>query len=323
MLALFALACEDDDGNDRNANFDDNPAPIEGVSTIASFPLTLQRSDGQPITINQPPTRIVSLSPAATEIIYALGAQGSLVAVDNQADYPPEVATLSGRVDAFEPNLEAIAGFQPDLVIVATDIDGIVGRLDQLNIPVLFLDIDTGAKSVDDVMGQIRILGQVTGTTERAIEIITDMGERVQAVRQTLAGQSRASGFKVYHELDSTFFTISNDTFIGDLYEILYTQNIAGDGGGQPYPQMTQEAIISANPDVIILADEEFGVTIDSVKARPGWDAIAAVQEDRIYGIDPDIISRPGPRIIDALEILAAHIYPERFEAPAAETATQ
>ena len=103
------------------------------------------------------------------------------------------------------------------------------------------------------------------------------------------------------------------DTFIGNLYTVLRATNIAGDGGGIAYPQLTQEAIIAANPDVIVLGDEAFGVSIDSVKARPGWDAIAAVQNERIYSIDPDIISRPGPRIVDALEELARKLYPELF----------
>jgi iron complex transport system substrate-binding protein len=109
-------------------------------------------------------------------------------------------------------------------------------------------------------------------------------------------------------------FTVSEGSFIGDLYRTLRARNIAGDGGGSAYPQMTQEAVIASAPEVIILADEESGVTIDSVKARPGWDVIPAVQNDRIYGIDPDIISRPGPRVIDALEQLGEAIYPERFE---------
>jgi iron complex transport system substrate-binding protein len=107
---------------------------------------------------------------------------------------------------------------------------------------------------------------------------------------------------------------VSDDTFIGNVYRTLKARNIAADGGGVTYPQLTQEAIIQANPEVIVLADEEFGVSIASVKARPGWNAIKAIQDDRIYSIDPDIISRPGPRIVDALEELAHDLYPKVFE---------
>jgi iron complex transport system substrate-binding protein len=128
---------------------------------------------------------------------------------------------------------------------------------------------------------------------------------------QALASQDAPT---YYHELDAELYSISNDTFIGNVYRVLKARNIAGDGGGIAYPQMTQEAIIEANPDVIVLADEAFGVTVESVRARPGWSAISAVENDRIYTIDPDIISRPGPRIVDALEELARQLYPQAFE---------
>jgi iron complex transport system substrate-binding protein len=135
----------------------------------------------------------------------------------------------------------------------------------------------------------------------------------VKAVEEKLVGLSNTRGPSVYHELDSTFYSVADDTFIGNLYRTLKARNIAGDGGGIAYPQLTQEAIIAASPDIIVLADEAFGVTEESVRARPGWDAIKAVQDGRIYGVDPDIISRPGPRIVDALEALAADFYPEVF----------
>jgi iron complex transport system substrate-binding protein len=315
VLAFSLLAAACGIGNDDSSKvpaFNDDPTAIP-VATVPAFPITVQRSDAKALTIEKPPARIVSLSPGATEIIYAIGAEGSLAAVDNQADFPDAAKNFPAKVDAYEPNLEAIAGLNPDLVVIATDSAGIVGKLDALNIPVLYSDIDTSVKTVDDVLGQIRLLGQVTGHTEQAVAIINDLGPRVKAVRDALQGTNQANNPKIYHELDSTFYTVSNASFIGDLYNILRVNNIAGDGGGQAYPQMTQEAIIAANPGVIILADEEFGVTVDSVKARPGWDATDAVKDGAIYGIDPDIISRPGPRIVGALEQLAKYIYPERF----------
>lgn len=314
MLAIAAAACNDDGGGGASDRpFIDDPSPIAGIATPATFPLAIQRSDGRTLTLEAPPKRIVSLSPGATEIIFALGAQSALAAVDNQADFPAGAADFPTKVDAFEPNIEAIAALEPDLVLVAADSSGLVGRLDGLGIPVLFRDINTSIRTVEDVFGEIRVLGQVTGTDAEALALIQTLSGRVRAIQDTLQGQSTARGPRVYHELDSTFFTASNDTFIGDLYRILHAQNIAGSGGGNPYPQLTQEAIIAANPDVIILADEEFGVTVESVKARPGWSAVEAVANDRIHGLDPDIISRPGPRIVDALDQLAVFLYPERF----------
>jgi iron complex transport system substrate-binding protein len=284
------------------------------VATTAAYPLTVQRSDGKALTLTKPPARVVSLSPGATEIIYAIGAESSLVAVDKQADYPDAAKNFATKVDAFEPNVETIAGLTPDLVIVATDTNGIVGKLDGLKIPVLFEDIDTSVKTVDDVFGQIRIIGQVTGRTDAAVDLINGLAGRVQVIKDALNGTNQSTNPSVYHELDSTYYTASSSGFIGDLYRILRVRNIAGDGRGAPYPQLTAETIIAANPQVIVLADEEFGVSIDSVKARPGWDAIDAVKNDKIFAVDPDIISRPGPRVVDALEQLAKDIYPQRFE---------
>jgi iron complex transport system substrate-binding protein len=318
LLAACALAwgCTDDEnggpGSDRT--FVDNPTEIPGLPPVGGFPLEIPRSDGKTLTIAQPPQRVISLSPAATEIMYALGVEGALVAVDNQADYPPAAAAFATKVDAFEPNVEAIAGLAPELVIVANNNGGIVEALDGLNFPVYYQDIDTSITTIADVFVQIALLGRIFDKSDRASEMTSELGARVQRIEDGVRGENTASGPKIYHELDSTFFTVSENTFIGDLYKTLRVRNIAGAGGGQSYPQMTQEAIIASNPAVIILADEEFGVTVESVKARPGWDAIDAVVNDRIYGIDPDIISRPGPRIIDALEQLARLIYPTRFQ---------
>ncbi|HZP57592.1 MAG TPA: ABC transporter substrate-binding protein [Dehalococcoidia bacterium] len=300
-LALLAAAC-----GDSKSGSGSRPTP----TPAASFPVTLDRSDGKTLTLDAAPQRIVSLSPGATEIIYALGAEGSLAAVDNQADYPQAAKDFPTKVDAYQPNVEAIAGLDPDLVFVATDSDGIVAALDRLHVPVLFSDLNT-VTTIDGVYDQIRLLGRATGTSGRAEDLVAALQARERAVTGAVADVS--DGPRVYHELDSTFYTASDASFIGDLYRLLHARNIAGDGGGNPYPQLTQEAILAANPDVIVLADEEFGVSVDSVKARPGWDEVAAVKDNRIYGVDPDVISRPGPRIIDALETLAKDLYPEKF----------
>jgi iron complex transport system substrate-binding protein len=319
-LSAFMLACGDDDDSGEENGATPPPAATSATTpgatepAASAYPVEVERSDGQTLTIAERPTRVVSLSPGATEIIYALGAEDTLVAVDNQADYPPEVASLSGRVDAYEPNIEAIAGFEPDLVIAADNTGDVVGALDRLNIPVLYVDLDDAVTSIDDVITQIELYGRIFDANDEAEAVTTDMQQRVDAVSDMAADAAPDPPLSVFHELDSTFYSVAEDTFIGSIYGLLRAENIAGDGGGVAYPQLTQEAIIAANPTVIVLADEEFGVTIDSVKARPGWDAIDAVANDRIYGIDPDIISRPGPRIVDALEQLAANFYPEASE---------
>jgi iron complex transport system substrate-binding protein len=310
LLALsFAVACgdDDDDGGDDAGG----ETPSATSASEALFPYDIERSDGKTLTLEAPAERIVSLSPGATEIIYAIGGEASLAAVDNQADFPAAAADFPTKVDAFEPNVEAIAAANPDLVVVATDISGLVDALDRLSIPVLFIDINTDVLTVEDVLEQIPMFGRITGRDAAAAELVESLEARIEAVDATIAPLSFSPS--VYHELDKTFFSVAEGSFIGNLYVRLNATNIAGDGGGSPYPQLTQEAIIAANPDVIVLADEGLDVTIESVKARPGWDAIDAVQNDRIYGVDPDIISRPGPRIVDALELLAETLHPEAF----------
>jgi iron complex transport system substrate-binding protein len=294
--------------------FSDNPTTISGISTVAPYPVAVARSDGKPLSIAQAPARIVSLSPGATEIIYAIGAEASLAAVDKNADYPAAAKSFSTKVDAFEPNIESIAALKPDLVIVASDTGGIVAKLDELKIPVFYVDIDKSVKTINDIFGQISLLGRVTGKTGEANTLVASLGDRRKKVELAVRDVLSSGAPNVYHELDETFYSASDATFVGDIYHILHMQNIAGDGGGVAYPQLTQEAILAANPRLIVLADEGFGVTVDSVKARPGWSAIDAVKNGQILGIDPSIVSRPGPRIIDALEAIAKGGYPDRFK---------
>jgi len=309
-LAALTAACG---GSSSNSTPTAGATAAATPTTAAAFPLSVQRSDGKTLTLDAPPKRIVSLSPGATEIIYAIGAEGELAAVDKDANYPDAAAAFPTTVDAYEPNVETIRALDPDLVIVASDSNGIVAKLDELHVPVLYVDIDTSVRTVDDVLTQISLLGKVTGTSVTADALVASLRARIDKVTVALQSLPAESPISVYHELDSTFYSVSDGTFIGDVYRILKMKNIAG-RGATTYPQLTQEAIISANPQVIVLADEAYGTTIDSVKARPGWSAIDAVKNDRIFAIDPDVISRPGPRIVDALEQLAKDVYPDRMQ---------
>ena len=283
-----------------------SPTPTAQTPTAVTYPLTVQRSDGKSITIEAAPQRIASLSPGATEVFYAIGAGPQLIATDMQSDYPAEAARTT-KLDAFQPNLEAIAGVEADLIFLANNQDDVVGALDALDKTVLYVEVP------DDLAGvieQVRLLGRVSGHVDEAESLAREMESRVQAVQDRLEGVT--AGPRVFHELDNTLFTAAPDSFVGDLYSILKAQNIAA-GAPTPYPQLTQEEVIARDPEVIILADEEFGETPDAVKARPGWSAISAVKNDRIYGVDPDLVSRPGPRVVEGLEQLARLLYPERF----------
>ncbi|MEX2237729.1 MAG: ABC transporter substrate-binding protein [Dehalococcoidia bacterium] len=311
-LLILAAACgggdDDDDGDDRQTPQEtatQGATPAESEEGTA-FPLDLERSDGETLTIELEPQRIVSLDSSATEILYAIGAGDQVVAADLFSNYPAE-AEAKARLDAFQPSAEAILNERPDLVLVFDDATGVVGTLDDLGARVLYLEVPD---SLDGIYERIDLYGQITGHEQEAAELVESMTARVDTVLQTIA--EVAEGPRVFHELDNTLFTISSDSFLGDLYVLLKAENIAADAA-DAFPQMTAEAVIEADPEVIILADEEFGEDIDTVSARPGWNVISAVQSGRVHGVNPDIASRPGPRIVDLLEQLAALLYPELF----------
>jgi iron complex transport system substrate-binding protein len=165
----------------------------------------------------------------------------------------------------------------------------------------------TTANDIAGVLEQIELLGEATGHSSEAGLLVSTMQDEIDGIVAEHEGEDAPA---VYHELDNQYFSAGTGSFIGDLYNTLGAENIA-DATGEAYPQLSAEAIIDANPDVIILADEGLGENADTVSARPGWDTITAVQDGRIYGIDPDIISRPGPRIVDALAPLADSLYAE------------
>ena len=278
----------------------------EPTAAAAGFPVTVTRSDGRELTIAEAPQRIASLSPAATEVLYAVGAGPQIAATDLQSDYPAE-ATNTTRLDAYQPNLEAIAGVEADLIIVGTNQDDMVQALDRLGETVLFLDMP---ETIDGVMGQVRLLASATGHAEEGERLAEEMEGRIDAVTGKLADVEE--GPRIYHELDNTFFTVAPNSFVGDFYHLLKARNIA-EGTTTAYPQFSQEEILERDPEVIILADADAGESAQTVKARPGWGAISAVKNDRIYVIDPDIVSRPSPRVVDGLEQLARLLYPEKF----------
>lgn len=296
-LTLALAACGDEE---------QPAAGPESTAPAAGFPVTVTRSDGRDLTIPDAPQRIASLSAAATEVLYAVGAGPQVVATDDYSDYPEE-AQATPKLDAYQPNVEAIVGVEADLIIVAHDQDSIVEALDRLGEEVLFLEVPD---TIDGVMEQVRLLAGATGHVEEGEHLAREMEERIEAVTDKLADAEE--GPRIYHELDNTFYTAAPNSFVGGLYELLKAHNIA-EGAPTAYPQLTQEEILNRDPEVIILANADAGESPETVSARPGWGVISAVKNDRIHIIDPDLISRPGPRVVDGLEALARLLYPEKF----------
>jgi iron complex transport system substrate-binding protein len=245
------------------------------------------------------PQRIVSLSPTATEMLFAIGAGGQVVAADEYSNYPAQApkTNLSG----FTPNAEAIAGKNPDLVVLSTDAKGIVAQLGKLNIPV-YLAPD--AKTIDDTYAQITELGKRTGHDSQA----KALNERMQSDLSKLVKDlpKRDKPLTYYYELDPALYTASSKTFIGSLFTQAGLVNVAdaADSSGSGYPQITAEALIKSNPDMIFLADTVMGETPEKVKARPGWAGVTAVSKGNIVGLDTDIASRWGPRVVDLMRAI-------------------
>jgi iron complex transport system substrate-binding protein len=266
--------------------------------------VTIAESGGASVTITRQPHRIVSLSPTATEMLFAIGAGTQVVAVDDQSNYPANAPMT--KLSGFTPNIEAIAAYTPDLVVASDDTGGLVHGLGALNIPIL---IEPASKNLDDSYKQIEQLGTATGDVEGATALEKKMRSDLAAIVASLPKLSKP--LKVYHELDDTYYSATSATFIGQVYTLLGLKNIAdGATAAAPdYPQLSAEYIVSSSPDLIVLADTKCcHQDLSTVAARPGWSSIAAVKSAQVIGVDDDVASRWGPRVVDFLRVIAPHV---------------
>ena len=272
-------------------------------STPRAFPVTIVTSAGK-VTVTKRPRRIVSISPTATEDLFAVGAGRQVIAVDNQSDYPksaPKTA-LSG----FTPNVEAIAAYRPDLVVAEYDPKGLSEALNKLGIPVI---IQGTAASFKGAYQQIRQLGLVTGHKPAAERVISRMKTRIAAIVR--AARPKSTHLSVYHEITPDLYSASSKSFVGKVYAAFGLRNIAdaADNAGTGYPQLSAEYVVAQSPDVIVLADSVCcGQTPTTVAARPGWDHIKAVRTGSIVRIDDSIASRWGPRLVNFFRAVASAI---------------
>jgi iron complex transport system substrate-binding protein len=268
-------------------------------TTTQTFPLRLTTTKGK-VTIPRKPTRIVSLSPTATEDLFAVGAGSQVVAVDSYSTYPAEAPKTN--LSAFTPNIEAIGAYQPDLVIVSDDTNGVMGQLAKLQIPTL---IEPPVADLNGVYAQIEQIAQATGHSAQATTVVSGIQQKVQSILSSVQRPSRP--LSVYHELDQTYYSANSHTFIGQMYKLLGLENIADRvPGSSDYPQLSAEYIISSDPDLIVLADTVCcGQSLDTVRSRPGWSAIKAVQAGGVVPVKDEIASQWGPRIVLFLQAVA------------------
>jgi iron complex transport system substrate-binding protein len=268
-------------------------------ATTPLFPVTVKAANGS-VTIAKRPTRIVSLSPTATETLFAVGAGTQVIAVDDQSDYPKQApkTALSG----YQPNVEAIAAYNPDLVVVSND-GGLVASLRKLGVTVL---LEPAANTVAEAYDEIRQIGQATGNTKAAATVVQRMQSTLTTLIRSVPKKSRH--LKVFHELSPDYYSATSATFIGRIYRLFGFTNIAdaSDTTHSGYPKLSAEYIVSANPDIVVLADSVCcAQTAGAVAERPGWQLVGAVRHKRVIPVDDSIASRWGPRIVDFARVIA------------------
>jgi iron complex transport system substrate-binding protein len=293
-LGMYACGGDDDGGGAAEAPSQTTSAP--------TFPVTVEGASGKALTITSRPERIVSLSPTATEMVYAIGAGDQVEAVDDQSNFPPQAPRT--KLSGFQPNVEAIAGYRPDLVLLSNNEQDVIAGLDRLSIPTLLLP---AAQKLDDTYGQIELLGRATGHPSEAMATVTKMKADINAIVAEIP--ERAAPLTYYHELDDTLFSVTSHTFIGQIYSLVGLKNIAdkADKDGSGYPQLSAEYLVKADPDLIFLADTKCcGQSAQTLAKRSGFANLTAVKNGAVVPLDDDIASRWGPRVVDFLRTVAA-----------------
>ena len=280
-------------------------SPVNAASTATKYPLVIS-SGGYSTTIAKKPTRIISLSPSATESLFEIGAGKQVLAVDSLSNFPKSAPIT--ELSAFEPNVEAIAALKPDLVVLSVDaMKSLVVKeaLEKLKISVL---MEQAPETLSQAYKEIEVLGAVTDHTSEAKKLTFKMAALIKSI---INRTKKTVKITFFHELDNTLYSVTSDTFIGRVYKDFGLVNIADKAAGADsygYPQLSAEYLLKTNPDVIFLADAEFGESTATVKARPGYSSITAVSKKNVFALPNDIPSRWGPRLVDFYRYVAASL---------------
>jgi iron complex transport system substrate-binding protein len=273
------------------------------ISLVAAVPLACGVVTAPGATASSNPTRIISLSPSATESLFGIGAGSQVIAVDDNSDYPSN-APFS-KLSSFTPNVEAIAAYHPDLVVLqssATNAATIQSDLQKLKIKV-FLEVTP--ENISQAYAEFLALGKVTGHPSRAAALVTTMKAQIA---ESLAKARKRTPVPFFHELDNTLYSADSSTFIGQIYNDFNLANISDGANAGGYPQLSAEAVIKSNPRLIFLDDGSYGESAATVAARPGWSAISAVKNKHVVVLPLDIPDRWGPRIVNFYHFIAQSI---------------
>ena len=283
---------------------------MSGISLANEFPLTITDDLDREVTIARQPERIISLSPANTEILFALGLGEKVVGITNVCNYPSQIKEKEKIGDYNNPNLEKIIELEPDLILSSHGNPvKLINQLEELNYTVVGLN----PKNIDDIISSIIMVGKITGKDEEATRLTEEMKKRIEAVISETSSLIENNRPRVLYVVwYKPLWTAGSGTFIDELIQKVGGVNIAGDIAG--WPQISLETVLEKNPQVVIVGEGHPGGLVETVKGEGVLWITDAFKYNQIYIIDADIVSRTGPRIVDALEEMAKIIHPEIFK---------
>lgn len=318
LLSLLVLVgilagCGDTSDSEENEKQDADTEQTDTAHDTEGneFPITVEDANGKEITIDEKPEQIVSLIPSITEIVYELDLGDSLVGVSDHDNYPEEVLDKE-KIGGLELNVEKILSLEPDLVLAhpTNDTDG----LEQLENSGMTVFVVNDATNFDEVYESIELISQVTGTEDTGKDLITTMENDLNEIAEKAEEIGEDEKKKVYLEISPApeIFTPGKNTFENDILELINAENVAKDEDG--WVEISEEAVVEMNPDVIALTYDYIDNPIEEVMERKAWQDIDAIMDEQVYLIDTDIVSRPGPRLVEGAEKLGEAIYPQVFD---------
>lgn len=309
LLALVLTLTVFTGCGNKNAKvkLDDNVEKVEEYKD-SIYPMDVEDQFGNTVTFEKKPESIVSLAPSHTEILFSLGLGDKIVGVTDFCDYPEEALDKEKIGSYTEINIEKIIELNPDLVVqYGPGDEDITASIRDAGINILCYE----PESIDDVIDVIEKLGKVTDTVEQAESIVNEMNDKKEEIVNKVKDSEKVKVFyEIWHE---PLMAAGPGSFMDELINLAGGENIAADAEGE-YPQFDIEQLIERDPQVYLAAQDSEEKTVESIKARPGFENISAVKNDNVYLLEPNIVSRPGPRIIEALEIVAKAIHPDLFK---------
>jgi iron complex transport system substrate-binding protein len=296
-------------GSGAGASPSDTASQSSPGSATEAFPVTLTDDEGTTITLEAAPRRIVTFAPANTEILFALGLGERVVGVSGSYDnFPPAARSVEhvGGTTGVEPNVEKVVSLRPDLLLATSGGEGWKKRLRDLGIPVFTIN-GTGLR---DVIHDIVTVGKLTGASDEAARLAARMGREASAIESRVSGDAQVTCFyEVYFQ--PPVYTVGPGSFVYDLLQDAGCDPVT-EGLKNAYPQLSVEAVVQDDPHVY-LVDSLSAPSVAAVGGRPGYDALSAVREHRVYRIDSDLVTRPGPRVVSGLRALARALHPGAF----------